>query len=293
MSPGPRPAFTVPIRSRRWGQCAFPPIQCRCRMRCASPGEPVAIRHPAAPWMRPQPPGRMTTDEPLEVRAAVAVPVVRLVGELDITQAGLVRRQLLSYSRATDVALVFVDMSQVSFIDCAGLEPLLSANRWLLRRNRRLVLRPVSTQVDFLLTSLRRAGSDHVIEHATGSGSAPRADHSTEVADDSDLGHLMDQVGALAVRLRQATEGQPLIEQATGLLMAVHNSSAAEAVELLTRVSHQHNLAVVDLAGGLAGLAAARGGRATLNLSPEMKAAVRGVLAHPGPAAPAAHPGSA
>jgi hypothetical protein len=73
--------------------------------------------------------------------------------------------------------------------------------------------------------------------------------------------------------------------------MAVHDCAADEALGLLSRVAQQHNMTTGDLAAGLAGLAAARGGRSTLDLSPAMKAAVRGVLARPertaAPAAPA------
>jgi hypothetical protein len=100
-----------------------------------------------------------------------------------------------------------------------------------------------------------------------------------------------DQIQVVAAaRLRREFEGRPLIDQATGLLMAVHECAAAEALVSLTRVALEHDMTAGDLAAGLAGLAAARGGRSTLDLSPAMKAAVRGVLAHPGRSAAQAGP---
>jgi anti-anti-sigma factor len=215
------------------------------------------------------------------------VAVLRLMGEMDVAEAGLIRRQLLLHIRATKDTEVVVDMSEVTFMDCAGLEPLVSADRWLVRRNRRLVLRSVSAPVEFLFAAVRRAGLVSPFERAA----RPDLMHEDLIspviddlapADDAELLHLMDRANDLEVaRLRRVFEGRPLIDQATGLLMAVHECDADEALELLTRVAQQHNITAADLAAGLAGLAAARGGRSTLDLSPAMKAAVRGVLARP------------
>lgn len=232
-------------------------------------------------------------------RDVVPTVVLRLMGEMGIGEAGLVRRQLLSHISATKDPVVVVDLSEVTFMDCAGLEPLLSADRWLFRRSRRLVLRPVSAQVEFLFTSLRRAGLDPPFDQPEGPEHTQCQDLSVGVADDVDLdgdvdlGQVMDQVHAVeTARRRRAVEGRPLIDQATGLLMAVHECAAADALGLLTRVAQQHNMTADDLAAGLAGLAAARGGRSTLDLSPAVKAAVRGVLVHQG-RSPAAKAGPA
>jgi anti-anti-sigma factor len=218
----------------------------------------------------------------------VPAAVLWLMGELDIAEAGLTRRQLLAHIRATKDTEVVVDMSEVTFLDCAGLEPLVSADRWLVRHDRRLVLRSISARVEFLFTGLRRAGLVFPFEQAGRSESTPE-DLTDDVAEDLDLAydadlvHLIDGVQAAGVaRLRRTFEGRPLIDQATGLLMAVHECAADEALGLLTRIAEQHDMTTGDLAGGLAGLAAARGGRSTLDLSSAMKAAVRGVLAHPG-----------
>ncbi len=214
---------------------------------------------------------------------------LRLVGEIDISEVGLVRRQLLSHIMTTEDPEVVVDLSRVTFMDCAGLEPFLSVDRCLNRRNRRLVLRPVSAQVEFLFASLRQAGLFTPFEDPEGPEPTKDQDlindvpEDLDLADDLDLVHLIDQVCAVeAARLRRAFEGRPLIDQATGVLMAVHKCAATEALELLTRIARLHNMTAGDLAAGLAGLTAARGGRSTLDLSLDMKAAVRGVLAHPG-----------
>jgi anti-anti-sigma factor len=241
---------------------------------------------------RPAEVGPPTSGQGNDVAATTAV--VRLVGEVDISAAGLVRRQLFSHIRATEDAVVVVDLSEVTFMDCAGLEPLLSADRWLVRRNRRLLLRPVSARVVFLLMSLRRADLLPLLEQPE----LPRSedlsnDVTVDLADEADLIDVVDRIHAAEIaRLRRAFEGRPLIDQATGVLMSVHECAAAEALGWLTGVAQQHNMTAGDLAAGLAGLAAARGGRSTLDLSPAMKAAVRGVLAHPG-RSPAAKAGLA
>jgi anti-anti-sigma factor len=218
--------------------------------------------------------------------------VLRLVGDMDIVEAGLVRRLLLLYVNATDAPAVVVDLSAVSFMDCAGLEPLLTADRWLGRRNRRLLLGPLSAPVKFLFAGLRRAGLNPPFDREEGPQRARYDDLSGPVDGYLDQDDARDQVGAAeAEQLRVAVDGRPLVDQATGLLMGFHGCDGADARELLTRVSRQHNMTVDCLAAGLAGLAAARGGRSTLDLSPAIKEAVRGVLAQQ-PRSPAARPSS-
>jgi hypothetical protein len=111
-------------------------------------------------------------------------------------------------------------------------------------------------------------------------------DRCEDAGEELDLASLMDKVHAEPAdedsRLYPEFEDRPLIDQATGLLMAVHECAAGAALGLLTRLAREHNMTPGDLAAGLAGLAAARGGRSSLNLSPAMKAAVRAVLSPAG-----------
>ncbi|PVU82663.1 hypothetical protein DDP54_06180 [Cellulomonas sp. WB94] len=101
------------------------------------------------------------------------VSVVRVVGELDLASASWVRARIAR--AAHDPAReVVVDLSGVSFVDCAGLGALLGAQASL---GRRLSLRGPSVAVLKLLelTTLRAAlGPLHVVGSSTGRAAGPR-----------------------------------------------------------------------------------------------------------------------
>ena len=113
---------------------------------------------------------------PDEGQAALSAGVLRLVGDVDITAAGALRRQLDDQMSATRSSTVVVDLSAVSFMDCAGLEPLVSADRRLARGDRRLELRSVPAQVARLFANLRRAGCCPLVHESTGLVAARLAD---------------------------------------------------------------------------------------------------------------------
>ncbi|MEO8330074.1 MAG: STAS domain-containing protein, partial [Candidatus Nanopelagicales bacterium] len=97
--------------------------------------------------------------EPSTSNGESAVPeVLQLSGELDIGHADGVRHVVFKYICDTPARVVIVDVSAVTFIDCVGLETLLSAHRWLDQRDRRLVLVNISAPVQRLLAILERGG---------------------------------------------------------------------------------------------------------------------------------------
>ncbi|HEX5332944.1 MAG TPA: STAS domain-containing protein [Cellulomonas sp.] len=101
------------------------------------------------------------------------VSVVRVVGELDLASASWVRDRIARAAR-NPAREVVVDLSGVSFVDCAGLGALLSAQAQL---GTRLSLRAPSVAVLKLLelTTLRAAvGPLHVVGSPVGSAAGPR-----------------------------------------------------------------------------------------------------------------------
>lgn len=79
--------------------------------------------------------------------------VVLAEGEIDIATAGALRDRLLTaLDRHT---MVEVDMSAVTFIDCAGLRALLAARTWADRHGRRLLVHDPSRPVRRLLAWTR------------------------------------------------------------------------------------------------------------------------------------------
>ncbi len=75
-----------------------------------------------------------------EERAGTEASVVALRGELDVATVGRLRDALAAAIDDTSIALVVVDLVEVTFIDSTGLMTLLNALRRLVRRRARLVL---------------------------------------------------------------------------------------------------------------------------------------------------------
>jgi len=82
--------------------------------------------------------------------------VVRASGEVDLDTAAALHRALAEALRAHRE--VVLDLSQVTFMDCAGLRALVAARNQADRQGRRLVLRGVGHRVVRLLklTGLNR-----------------------------------------------------------------------------------------------------------------------------------------
>ena len=103
-------------------------------------------------------PGSMPSQEPVRVR---------LCGELDIAVEDAVRAELdRARAQAQEAGVVVVDLSQVTFIDCSALHPLMEIRRAL---GKRLVLHRPAPRVTRLL-HLAHLDDIFIIEDGTARG---------------------------------------------------------------------------------------------------------------------------
>ena len=76
---------------------------------------------------------------------------VHLNGELDLLTAPSVLDELLTYAAVAHAHEIVVDLCDVTFMDCAGLKPLIAAKNMLNQRGRQLRLRHVPPNVARLI----------------------------------------------------------------------------------------------------------------------------------------------
>lgn len=116
-----------------------------------------------------------TVERPPLLRIVASLPaegsatVVRLVGELDLSNAASVRDQLadlLEYRPSDDVVL---DLSGLSFLDVSGVRVLLEVRRVVAVGHRSLVLRGVRPNVGMLL---RITGDEDLLAPSSRPGGA-------------------------------------------------------------------------------------------------------------------------
>jgi len=191
--------------------------------------------------------------------------LVRIVGEIDLDAAPRLRR-VLERAAADSSGDLVVDLSDVTFMDCSGLAPLLEAKN---RLKGRLTLHGVPQRVLELLrlTDLQAvfgvidetAPITNTADAALGVG-APGVDHllahgaplSPEVP--LELLELEEEVAG-----RRATaSGRSRIDQARGLVMATRGCDAETAWQMLFQTSREQDVQVHDLADALVRAAAGR-----------------------------------
>jgi len=191
--------------------------------------------------------------------------LVRIVGEIDLDAAPRLRR-VLERAAADSSGDLVVDLSDVTFMDCSGLAPLLEAKN---RLKGRLTLHGVPQRVLELLrlTDLQAvfgvndesATISNTADAALGVG-APGVDHllahgaplSPEVP--LELLELEEEVAG-----RRATaSGRSRIDQARGLVMATRGCDAETAWQMLFQASREQDVQVHDLADALVRAAAGR-----------------------------------
>lgn len=214
------------------------------------------------------------------------VSVLRVTGEVDAGAADDLRSQLAEATAGSSGVLV-VDLSEVTYMSCSGLRPLLQAHArlgdrlWLrdLSRPVRKLLGLTGTRATFgvldgsadhaRLTSARssfRAASQHrhrLRTRRVGSTPVPttpaprfpRGD-GTDVVQTTAAFELQAQVTGLQEEIRRGV----VIEQAKGLLMGIHRCDASTSWQLLTEAAHEHDWGVVDLACALVATTEARRG---------------------------------
>jgi anti-anti-sigma factor len=184
--------------------------------------------------------------------------LVLVVGEVDIATAPNVRRAIQRATRASKGQVV-LDLSGVTFMDCAGLRPLLEAKARLAER---LLLRSIPERVADLLrlTEVQEVfGLEAYAAIARSAAAHARVD--TEPDPDRPPG-LLAALSADAppgvLELEEQVAGQRAtarsrarIDQAKGLVMAIHGCDAEQAWQVLFRASRNHDVQVHDLADAL------------------------------------------
>jgi anti-anti-sigma factor len=201
--------------------------------------------------------------------------VLHLGGDLDVVEAPRLGRQLREHVNASAASVVILDLSAVSFMDSAGLDPLEVTHAALAADDRLLVLQSPSRPVKILFHGLDKLGLPLVRQTLD------------EVAD---VGAGADET---ANALQDALGSRTLVNQAEGLLMGWHDCDARQAGLLLELIAAHHDVSVLELAAGLADAATRlRGGRPIVTKGTKLDAAVRSALGPRGeptqsPAAPA------
>ena len=160
--------------------------------------------------------------------------LVLVVGEVDIATAPSLRQAVERATHASNGRFV-IDLSGVTFMDCAGLHPLLEAKTDL---GERLLLRSIPDRVAELL---RLTGLDAVF------GIEPDDVRSAFTLAGAETVLLEEQVAS-----QRATAGsRARIDQAKGLVMAIHGCDAEQAWRMLFRASRDQDVQVRELADAL------------------------------------------
>ncbi|GAA2252119.1 hypothetical protein GCM10010145_19790 [Streptomyces ruber] len=192
---------------------------------------------------------------------------------------------------------VDLDLGQVAFADCSGLNVLLAMRQLALGDGKTLTVREAGPAVERLFEvtgtralfvpaeehrpHVRPAGAPAVAEDVPpGEGSPPR-DMDPQDTVPQDLEQLRVEVG----QLRRAMRTRPTIDLARGILMASFRLSPEEAWHLLVTVSQRTNVKLHRLADDLLGTV--RGDALAEHLQRELGLAVSALRERARPAAPA------
>ncbi|MER5296496.1 ANTAR domain-containing protein [Streptomyces pharetrae] len=169
-------------------------------------------------------PGLAVHTRPDGSRAHVAVS-----GELGLGVGEGLRAALRTALAGTDDG-IDLDLSEVAFCDCSGLNILLALREQALGEGKSVVLRAVSPVVERLLTLT-----------GTLSMLTPAAEQTGD----------RPELGVEVVQLRRAMQTRPTIDLARGVLMASFGLSPEDAWEVLVAVSQHTNTKLHRLADGL------------------------------------------
>lgn len=199
------------------------------------------------------------------------VVAIHLSGDVDVVSAPAINA-LLAHAATGLADELVVDLSQVLFMDCAGLRPLLAARD---RLPGRMWIQHPSQPVRLLLDvtglwSLFSVIERPVHEVSTYAAERERASRALVVATSA-----TEELELLVAGLHEAMRSRAVIEQAKGLLMGTHRCSASRGFERLSQASQDHNVRVRDLC---AALTAGTAGRAACPPGADVAAAVRAAL---------------
>jgi anti-anti-sigma factor len=199
--------------------------------------------------------------------------VLFLSGELDVSTAPAVSVLLNEHLLASRSSVIVVDLSAVTFMDTSGMDPLVTAYDGLARTERLLVLTSSSRPVLRLFHVVQPLGSYPLIDEAL--RSARPLDGVAADPQEADNEHLVRD----AIHLRAARHDRAVLEQAKGVLMALHGCDADQAAALVSLVADRRRVAVSDIAAGLVAMANAHGlGARSPAGNPLVHAAVQSIL---------------
>lgn len=179
--------------------------------------------------------------------------LVALSGAIDLDteqalQTGL-RAALVRSVRGIDL-----DLSEVDFCDCSGLNVLLRIRRHALEKDRSVAIETASPPVLRLLSVTGTLPLFAVTgeEHRSGPAREPAADAASEDgAGATSLGEADQDLRIELAQLRRAMRTRPVIDLARGILMASFGLSAEEAWTVLVSVSQNTNTKLHQVADSL------------------------------------------
>lgn len=193
-------------------------------------------------------------------------------GEVDLATVEDLRERVADALRGPHPDVV-IDLSAVTFMDAAGLRPLLEARAQL---GDRLWLRDPSESV-LMLLDLTDLGDGFVRWPTAAPEQVSLASPTrTRLGDPDQVDELTLQIAGL----RQVMRRRAVVEQAKGVLMSIHHCTAGQAWQVLVKASADHHVRVGDLA---AALAASTAGRSDCPPGTSTRAALDDVLPTPAP----------
>jgi anti-anti-sigma factor len=228
--------------------------------------------------------GRHPGEVPPGVRNHLGHRALSLTGELDISVRDVVESDLREHIEAIASSVIIVDLSAVTFMDSAGLDPLLRVHAELAGQERVLALQSISPPVNLLFRLLADLRPYGLVQQTLRSTSTSVATGPPADAPDDLAGRDPRGFGGGAGQLQAAMYGHARLNEAIGLLMAVHDCNADQARQLLELVSRHRDVAVADLAAGIVAAAEATGTHPPgVGLAAMVPAGVRAALGSPVP----------
>jgi anti-anti-sigma factor len=223
------------------------------------------------------------------VRPAGERTVVAVSGDIDIDTERQLQRSLRE-ALTRSVGGLDLDLTQVDFCDCSGLNVLLRIRRLALTDAKRVDIRAAGPAVQRLLglthTSVlfapaRRPHTMTAHGHHRHPAKNDRAHEEDGLSDDAEQDLRIE-----VVQLKRAMQTRPVIDLARGVLMASFGLSADDAWSVLVEVSQHTNTKVHHLAEDLVG--AVNGDPLPEPLRQQVSAAVAEVLGSHAPSHPSA-----
>lgn len=173
-------------------------------------------------------------------------PVLHLSGELDIHTSAGVSRQLRDHAETHAGSVLVIDLTEVSFMDSAGLDTISKAYDALAEDDRLLVaecLTPAVRRFFQVVNAFRRVPLVHETLTTGSDQPDPQDDPPSRTAE-------LQSLSALVESIRAAVTESAEIEQAKGLLMGVHGCDANQAAMLLALIARRRHVTVHDIAVG-------------------------------------------